>query len=240
MRLRHQRALARSLAASASAAASDRRRHVDGVGRGLGFFIRSNRVETDSTLGLRRSSGLESNRTKDHQHQRHHARAPPRPAPRAGGARCMKSSSGARLAKPTSSSSPGGFSSISSAGSMVMRQQEGHDHADAGDLAQFRHAGIGGGQEGEEAGRRRGRRQRQRHAHAAPGAGTAPWPDRRCWMTLVAIAHRELDAEIHAQSDEQRDEGDGDDVEHAHRQQAQRHGDGQAHEQRRPGWRRSA
>ena len=41
-------------------------------------------------------------------------------------------------------------------------------------------------------------------------------------MALMAVAHRELDAEIHPQADEQGNEGDGDDVEDPHREQAQR------------------
>ena len=59
-----------------------------------------------------------------------------------------------RRPRPTESrhlpSSPGGLISINKAGSMVMDEQERHDHADAGDLPQFRHARIGGGQEGEK------------------------------------------------------------------------------------------
>ena len=89
------------------------------LGEVCGFFIRSNRVETDSTLGLRRSSGSESNVTK------YIRPSETRPAPAATRItalrlRVMKSSSRPRLVKPISSSSPGGFSSIRSAGSMVM------------------------------------------------------------------------------------------------------------------------
>src|SRR5689334_22821729 len=119
------------------------------LGEVSGFRIRSNRVATDSTLGLRRSSGLESNRTKAiNPSDRTPAAAATRITLRR--LRVMTSSNRARLLKPTSSSSPGGLSSISMA-KHGDGEQEGHDHADAGDLSQFGHAGIGGGEEGEKA-----------------------------------------------------------------------------------------
>ena len=89
------------------------------LGEVMGFFIRSSKVETDSTAGLRRSSGLESNLTN--------AISPSDMAPATAAMRmtlrrlrAMKSSRRARPVKPTSSSSPGGLSSISKAGSKVM------------------------------------------------------------------------------------------------------------------------
>src|SRR5581483_6079560 len=50
-------------AASASAAANDGPGASMVLGEVCGFFIKSNRVETDSTLRLRRSRGLESKRS---------------------------------------------------------------------------------------------------------------------------------------------------------------------------------
>ena len=143
------------------------------LGEVCGFFIRSNRVETDSTLGLRRSSGLESKRTKaisasDTTPATAAMRSTVR---RLRGHEIVQPAPGMR--KPTSSSSPGGLQQHQQGGQQGDGEQEGHDHADAGDLAQFGDAGIGGGQEGEEAGRGGGGGQRQRHADAAPGAASA-------------------------------------------------------------------
>ena len=105
--------------ASASATASDTAGTSIVLGDVCGFFIRSNRVETDSTLGLRRSSGSESKRrntiiTSD--------MAAATVATTITWRRwaVMKSSTRPSAAKPTSSYSPGGFSSIRSAGSMVI------------------------------------------------------------------------------------------------------------------------
>ena len=44
----------------------------------------------------------------------------------------------------------------------------------------------------------------------------------------MAVAHRELDAEIDAKTDKKRDEGNGDDVEDTHHRKADRHGEGEA------------
>ena len=144
--------------------------------------------------------------------------------------RVMKSSSLPRLLKAHILVLAGRIEQHQHGGQHGDGKQERHDHADAGDLPQLGDAGIGGGQEGKEAGGGGGGGQRQGNAHAAPGGGQR-LHQIVIAMALAAIAHRELDAEIHPQADEQRDEGDGDDVEHAHRLQAQPHGDGQAHEQ---------
>ncbi len=108
---------------------------------------------------------------------------------------------------------------VSSAGRMVI-EQEGDDHAGAGDLAQFGHAAVGGRQEGVEAA-----------AVAAAASASGP-PDlgraQRCarmnsgFEALRLVADAELDAEVDADADEQHGEGDRDEVEGPHQQQGRR------------------
>ena len=102
-----------------SAASSEKTGTSIWLGDVIGFFIRSNNVETDSTLGLRRLRGLESNCTKGISTSDITPAAPATQITRLR-LRVMKSSSGPSALKPTSSSSPFGLSSRISAGNMVI------------------------------------------------------------------------------------------------------------------------
>ncbi len=94
-----------------------------------------------------------------------------------------------------------------------------HDHAEAGNDAEFRHADIAGWQEGEETSADRGCRQRQRSADAG-----SRLDERRlaCGMdeSLGKRTDAQLNAEIDTEAHEERNEGDGNEVETANHQQS--------------------
>ena len=113
--------LARCGRASASAAASDERRHIDGVGRGLRILHQVEQGGNRFHLGAAQIQRIGIELHEGHQPQRRPRPRRPRCAAHACGVpghEIVQPAPGA--AKPTSSSSPGGLSSISSAGSMVM------------------------------------------------------------------------------------------------------------------------
>ena len=102
--------------------------------------------------------------------------------------------------------------------------EEGDQHADAGDQAEFGKPAIGGRQERQETGRGRQRRKRQRRAGAPPGM------QQRLVQTvdlvaLRAITHAVLDAEVDPQPDKQHGEVNRDQVEGADHQDAERRRD---------------
>ena len=107
---------------------------------------------------------------------------------------------------------------------------EGHQHADAGDLAEFRNALVVGRQEREESGRGGHRGERQRHRRALGRL----YQRRRQIVALEAlraVADAVLNAEIHAQADEQDGERDRKQVQRSHHHQAGGGGDGKADEE---------
>ena len=106
-------------------------------------------------------------------------------------------------------------------------QRQRDTHAQPGDHARLGDADIFGRQERAEAEEDRPRRQRQWRAEHGGGLAQRRI-GRRAARALGIVADADLDAEIHAQSDEQRDERDRDQVEPPHREQPDRHGDDEA------------
>ena len=110
-------------------------------------------------------------------------------------------------------------------------RQERHQHADAGDLAEFGNAFVVGRQERQEAGGGRHGRQRQRDGRALGRSH-----QRRFEIVVLeplgAIPHAVLDAEVHAQSDEQHGKRDRKQVQRTHHHQAGGGGDRKADKQR--------
>ena len=86
------------------------------------------------------------------------------------------------------------------------------DHASAGDQAQLGQPPVVGGQEGEEADRSADGGQQDARSGGLESRGQGRRP--LCPL-LLAIAQTGVDAEVHAQADEQHGKGDGDHVEAA-------------------------
>ena len=108
--------------------------------------------------------------------------------------------------------------------------QERDQHAGAGDLAEFRDALVVGRQEAEESGRGRHRGERQRN-RGALGRTRQRLRQIVVLETLRTVADAELDAEIHAQADEQHGKRDRQQIERTHHHQADRRGDRKPDEQ---------
>ena len=101
-------------------------------------------------------------------------------------------------------------------------RQEGDDHADTGDQAELGDAPERGRQEGEESRQESERGQRQRPADPAGGLAERRH-DAVELVALVAVAHRDLDAEVDPEPEEERRDCDGDHVEAPDHQEACAH-----------------
>ena len=110
--------------------------------------------------------------------------------------------------------------------------QVGDEHADAGDLAEFGYAAIGGGQERQEARRNGGGGKRERNAGAGAGLHQREAQVRHL-EPFLAIANAELDAEIHPEADEQHRECHRDEVQRSDHHQPDRRRQRQADEESR-------
>ena len=111
------------------------------------------------------------------------------------------------------------------------RAEERDQHADAGDQPQLRHTTKIGRHKSEKACRRRGRGHQDLPADAAPGLCQSP---RRLGkqQTHLAIAHRELDREVHRDADEEDAEADRNQVQGPDRGGGEQQGQHQAEPQR--------
>ena len=132
---------------------------------------------------------------------------------------------------PTSVCSPLGFISLSKGGQHRSAQEKRDDHAAARNQAELGQPGIIRRHEGKETSGRRERGQGQGWPHALARARQGLFEVSGC-VTLGAVANRILDSEIDSDADEQRNEGDGDDVEGAKRGDGERGGDRQPREKR--------
>ena len=197
-----------------------------------GSSIRSYSVRIASVFGFLVCSGSESNSSRGATAiaERRKGGERDQDRPRDGARR--SGSNGASQAKPTTAASPRRPAQRDRRRQEAERADEGDQHADAGDQAELRHAGEVRRHEGEEAGRRGHRGDQDLVARCARRSGASP---RRVGIleAALAVAHRELDGEIHRDADEQDAEADRHQVERADRDGGEQQGQHQAEPERR-------